>query len=100
MVDSLGKHLEATQKDLQAVEDTLTTSSRVPRRRINYDKPSRWTLATDVNKLTQYFTELFGPDWLNFDATGEEGGEEPADRGKAAYPAKFLGAFMLKEAKN
>ena len=99
-VDSLSKQLEDAMKDLKAAEDTLKASSRVPRRRINYDKPSRWTLATDVNKLTEYFTELFGPDWLNFDATGEGGGEESADPGKAAYPTKVLGAFLRKHAKN
>jgi hypothetical protein len=85
-VYSLSKQLEDALQDLKAVEDTPKVSSRVPRRRINYyDKPSRWTLAVNVNKLTEYFTELFGPDRLNFDATGDGGGEESADRSKAAY---------------
>jgi hypothetical protein len=40
-IDSLNKQLEATAKNRKVVEDTLKASSRVPRRRINYDKPSR-----------------------------------------------------------
>jgi hypothetical protein len=97
-IDSLSKQLEAALKDMKAVEDTL--KARVPRRGIIYDKPNRWTLAMDVNKLTECFMELFGPDWLNFDATGEGGGDMSADRIKVAYPTKVLGAFLRKHAKN
>jgi predicted nucleic acid-binding Zn-ribbon protein len=38
-VDSLWKQLDAALKEMKAVEDTMKASSRVPRRRINYDKP-------------------------------------------------------------
>jgi hypothetical protein len=93
-VDSLNEQLDDAQKDITPVERTLKASSRVARRRINYNKPSRWTQATDENNLTEYFTEQFGPDWLNFDAMGEGGGEEPVDPSKAAYPTKVVGVFL------
>jgi ribosomal protein L35 len=56
-VESLNEQLDAAQKDMKAVEETMKASSRVVRRRIDYDKPSRRTLATNVNNLTEYFTE-------------------------------------------
>jgi hypothetical protein len=46
---------------LKATEDGMKSSSLVVRRRINNDNPSRGTLVKDVNKLTEFFTEHFGP---------------------------------------
>jgi hypothetical protein len=99
--DQLAETVESLRGQLDAAQRALQSSSRVVRRRINYDNPSRWTLATDVNKLTEYFTEHFGPDWLNCSkAMGEGGGEEPAKPSKAAYPTKVIGAFLRKHVDN
>jgi hypothetical protein len=36
--------------------------------------------------LTEYFTEQFDPDYMNFDAMGEGIGEEPADPNQGGVP--------------
>jgi chromosome segregation ATPase len=92
-VDSLSKRLEDAMKDLKAASATLKASSRVPRRRMNYNKPSQWTLDTAVKKLTEYFTELFGPDWLNFDATGEGVERSPLTAARWHTPLRTSARF-------
>jgi hypothetical protein len=57
-------------------------------------------LATDVTKLTRYFSKQVGPDWLNINAMGEGGGEEAVIPSKVAYPTKVLGAVLRKHLKN
>jgi hypothetical protein len=100
-VNQLAETVESLRGQHDDAQKILKSSSRVVRRRIKHYNPSRGTLATYVNKLTEYFMEHLGPDWLNIGKTmGEEGGEEPADPSKGAYPTKVIGAFLRKYSNN
>jgi hypothetical protein len=88
--------LKEARKSLKELEDKVASCHTVPGRNINFDNPSQWTISKNVDDLAQFFIATFGDDFAKSSATEEEGTESTVNEGKAAYPSKVLGAFLIR----
>jgi hypothetical protein len=88
--------LEEARKNLKELEDQVASAHTVPGRNINFDNPSRWTIAKDVDKMAHFFSAIFGDDWTKSRATEEEGIKSTVNEGKTTYPSKVLGSLLKK----
>jgi hypothetical protein len=88
--------LEEAQRSLKKLEDQTSSRPTAPERKIDFDSPSRWTIAKDIDNLAQFFTTSFRDDGTKSIATEEEDAETTANEDKTAYPLKVLGAFLRK----